>query len=222
MAVILASGIAAAYCPTGSVRGFYDTTEQNLTCTITYQPNAGYGKDADVINYTGNSSWANTNFGYQSYMDMYSWTWGGYPVTYRSLLQFDLSALGNATNITSANLYLYNDGVQPHGAGYMQYANQSSMKITKLASSWNESSVTWNNQPGTTGSDTLVGAPSSLYANFAANVYGDIYSWVHGNVTNNGWRLSLQTESPYRQAAYASSDVNSTAIAPKLVIVYSK
>jgi len=220
---MLLSGLVGAVCKTGTVNGHYTTTETNYTCTITYQPNSTYGQDARVLTHATNPTYANMNLGTDAYFETYAWTWSGVFVLERSLLKFDLTPLNNVTNVTSATLYLFNDGVDLHGQGNSIYSNQSSTKLSRLSSTWTQNNVTWNIQPGISNSSAiLINAPSALNGNLTVDVTSHITSWVTMSVPNYGWRYSLQTENTYRSTHYKTSEYIVSNMRPRLVVVYPK
>jgi hypothetical protein len=225
LTLAMASAVPTLPCPTGDQTGHYVTTYLgNNTCVIKYQPNAGYGKDALLMHHASISSYANTNYGTYIYNQLYVWTQSGSLVRQRSLIAFDLNSLMNNTNgtnisIQSAQLNLFD--ARAHGLGTKAYSDISTSKLTMLSSSWSEGSVTWNNQPGTTGTAISIAAPATIYSNMTVSVTNHVAAWMSGNMTNNGWQFAMNPESTYRHLGYASSDNTNANLRPKLEIIYT-
>ena len=94
----------------------------------------------------------NTNFGASAFLatNLHSFNQIQY-----SYLMFDLSSIPSNEAIVSATLYLY----QVNGAG----SGESGVNLRRIADdNWDESTVTWNNPPDTTGA-TLMGTNPNGY-----------------------------------------------------------
>jgi len=68
-----------------------------------------------------------------------------------ALVHFDLPAVPARCQLTGATLRLYD--ANPTGG--------RTIRVARLAGSWNENSVTWNNAPGTTGAEVTSTSPGS-------------------------------------------------------------
>ncbi|MEU4422022.1 DUF6528 family protein [Actinoplanes sp. NPDC024001] len=123
---------------------------------------------------------------------------------YRSLLQFDLTKLPRSTVITKASLRLYNSWTGSCD-GWWMYA-------TPIAAAWNQSTVTWANQPGTVADTSLQASaffgignatapvPCPDHPNFVDPSTSDglqrldvtrmVQRWVSGGLANHGIMLS--------------------------------
>lgn len=184
--------------------------------TITLQPDATAGKDAQIVGATGSST---SNFGNNAEFMAFCGTISTVPTTTRGLIQFDLSGIPANSVINSAVLSLYAYNVP--GVGGHTVAN-SSCYIRRITSSWAENTVTWSNQPGITGSYaiTLLNATSSTQ-NYDVNVANLVQEIVNGAVPNYGWMMQLVSESATRTLAFASSDNATATLRPKLVVTYT-
>lgn len=87
---------------------------------------------------------------------------------------------------------------------------------------WNESSVTWNNQPGTTTAGRLwVGPSISTTENLQLDLTTFVQNWVSNPTTNFGLKMILENEVYYRSRNYASKEHPTVSLRPKLEITYS-
>lgn len=117
---------------------------------------------------------------------------------YRSLLQFDVSKLAGAT-VESAHLRLYNSHTGECGGWWMY--------VDPIARAWNQSTVTWANQPGVVNGyteaknfgigNTADGCPDHPNHNdpedtdgiFRLDVTAMVRAWASGSLPNHGMRL---------------------------------
>jgi hypothetical protein len=122
--------------------------------TVIFKPNANIGKDANLFT-KDYSNFADLNFGYEDVVKMNCWTWSGDFFIQRSLIKFEeLSSIPTGAIITDVKLRLY--GVNStyadansvySGSSFNEYSN--SVYVQRIASAWDESTVTWNTQPTT-------------------------------------------------------------------------
>jgi PKD repeat protein len=103
------------------------------------------------------------------------------------LIKFDISSIPTGSIIQSATLHIfYFDWVTSDPVGRI-------LKIYRITSNWNESTVTWSNQPfyasQSTSSSTI---PSQKSTWMAWNVKDDAQSFVNG-VANYGWKITDET-----------------------------
>ena len=191
----------------------------NGQTTITLQPNATNGKDAFISSNIPNSGQGNS-----PEFDAAAWTIFGSPVTIRSLIDFDLSSLPVGASIQSAVLTLYNNPNAQNGYANGQHVHVSGSNesvLQRITSPWTED-VTWSNQPTTASQNEVTLAqdtnPNQDYILDVTNLLQDIIA----NPSNSfGFLLKLNTESPYRLLAFASSDHPNEALHPKLEITYT-
>lgn len=123
-------------------------------------------------------------------------------------LLFDLSptALPDNCVITAANLQVYNYSPSP---------TTRSIAVHRAAAPWSAASITWNNQPGVTGSPVATNRPGSAsYQSW--NVAGIMQTQYDSG--NYGFRLSdasTNLGSTYENLYY---DQNQTSTPPRLTI----
>ena len=94
--------------------------------------------------------------------------------------------------------------------------------IEKITSDWGEHLVSWNNQPSTTGTNSVILEQSSTYNENYIDI--NITEMVKDMATNQddnfGFMLKLSTESYSRCLLFASSDHENAELHPKLVIKF--
>ncbi len=187
------------------------------TTILTLRPNAANGKDALIDNRTPVT---NTNFGNDVDLASWAWTLGGATTIARSLIQFDLSLIPSNATINNVKLSLFcntTSSVTQLQAG----ANASYLK--RVTSNWNETTVTWNNQPTTTSINevSLIQSTSTTQNYTNINVKNLVVDMVNNPSNSFGFMLQLQTESTYRTMLFSSSDHPDSTKWPILVITYT-
>ena len=94
--------------------------------------------------------------------------------------------------------------------------------ISRITSAWNESTVTWNNQPTITIQNQLLLPPSTSstqdYTNI--NVTAMVQDMINNPVQSFGFMLQLANEAYYRSVLFASSDHSNPALHPLLQICF--
>jgi hypothetical protein len=174
--------------------------------TLTIQPNAAAGKDTLVYDYD-----TDLNFGDH-------WRVGAgrqAVVTWRAYLEFDLGPIPDNVVITNAKLGLYNEFTYDIAA--------ASLGIYPVLGPWNESTLTWNNQPNfATTPEYTVNVPASETNAFVYWYITDLVKdWRDGSLTNYGVILKDTDESTIDTwKGFASSDYTTAASRPKLIIYY--
>lgn len=118
------------------------------------------------------ASMQTTNYNNYPRIAATAWTHSGSQITYRSLMQFDLSSILPGSTVQSATLYLYSDPAYTSG----ELSNQSlsganSVYFQKVTQAWDASTVTWNTQPTTTTTNRVwAGASTSTIGNITVNL----------------------------------------------------
>ena len=176
--------------------------------SITIQPNGAAGKDASVYEEAPDQ-----NFGSTGWLDMMASSAGE---RNRAYIQFDLSSLPSTAVIVKADLGLYY---------YFDSGHVSDpVGVYKVTSSWNESLITWNNQPAVdaTVQDTVT-LPASATNDFVNwTITGLVQNWFSGAVANHGIMLRPidDTTNTYCRKEFWASDYNDSTQRPKIVITY--
>ena len=131
--------------------------------------------------------------------------------------QFNLGSIPATATISSAYLNLYN-AVNLHSYDVESRYTISTTYLRRVTESWDESTITWNDQPATTTTNQVsLDAPLSGSDDFTdINVTPIINDML--NEGNYGFLLRLQTEYKYRHVIFASSDYAYAADRPMLSI----
>jgi hypothetical protein len=162
------------------------------------------------------SKFPNTNYGQATSLrtgfNASGWSPAG---AQRTFYQFDISSIPSGATIDRADLRFYQYLVSPAGA--------SSMEITSrhLNQSWNESTVTWNqNQPnwGPIFNQTQI---SSALGWHAADVTGLVRGWYDSSIPNNGVLAQGDERQNENWRAFYSLNANNGRH-PRLVVTYTK
>ncbi len=195
------------------------------TCTITATPATTTG----VIDATVRQGSATSNFGTVTTSTVSS----GSGVNQRIYVKFDPTTCSPAIPATAivrlATLRLYVTAVP---------AVCRTIDLFKVAASWTEIGITWNNQPfgatinnpasGSRSGSLTVGTPAGCQ-NQATGVYltgatltTDVASFVAGGSTNFGWMLrdDVEGSSPTRTVTFSARELGTVAQDPQLVVSY--
>lgn len=212
--------------------------------TVTFKPNAAIGQDATIIAFDGDcipsgetTTPADLNYGTDENIIYDDWTYssngcnGG---TTRSLLKFSqLNTIPSNAIVTNVELRLYGVPSSPNPQGNTGYTgspydttNEGWLK--RVTSNWNESTVTWNTQPGTTTTGEIAIPRTTTQWNWdwfvnstsEPDLLNIVQGWVTNPTTNFGFLLQLQTEVNYRCTIFASSDHTNSALWPELIVTY--
>jgi hypothetical protein len=188
---------------------------------LTLQPDPETGKDALLH---GLSSEVNVNRGNNPQLAASAWTFGGEPGIVRSVIEFNLKQIPPRKAIESAKLSLYawdsTIGIAQNYSG----DGSNACWVERIISNWDESTVTWNNQPRT----TTYNRASLPMSTSATQNYLDIdVTKIAQDIVNYpdssfGFMLKLQNETYYRSMNFCSSDHPNAEFRPKLVIKFAK
>lgn len=190
--------------------------------TIVLQPGPDQGKDASIEwieSSVFTQDWQNMNYGNAPYLRSTAWTWDNYPGKCRFLLEFDLTSIPANSEITSAKLSLYHDGSNETQS---PLSGSNEFLIQRITKAWNESTVTWNNQPTSTDVNQIIlPKTTSDKQNFVDIDVTTLIKDVFGKNPNYGFLFKLKTEEFYRRVHFASSDFPNETLRPKLAITYN-
>jgi len=178
---------------------------------ITLQPNSVDGKDAVISSY-----YPSTNYEDQTNFRAEAWTYSGSPSTIRGLVEFNLSAIPSDATIVEAKLSLYH-------CTEWEDTGENSCLLKRITSSWDESTVTWNNQPpATTQNQVILSKSTSSYQDYTdIDVAALVQDMINNPQNSHGFLLCLQMEEVYSRLAFSSSDCGNTSLLPKLYIKYN-
>ena len=185
--------------------------------TVTLRPDATTGKDAVI-----DSKLYDNNFGNHTDFFALAMTNGGTPVDGRSLIDFDLSVIPSGSTINSASLSLYSYN-SPSNGSHCTISGSNESDLRRITSTWDENTVTWNNQPSTTDQNkvTLPESTSAIQDYMNINVT-DLIQDMHDDPSNSyGLLFKLVTEDYYRGMVFGSSDNADSDLHPRLEITYT-
>ncbi len=184
--------------------------------TLTLRPNAANGKDALVDSRT---AVANTNFGNSEDIASWAWTSGGATIA-RSFFQFDLTSIPSNAVITNARLSLY---CNTTSAITQLHSGTNASFLQRVTSSWNESTVTWANQPSATNVNqvSLANSNNSTENYLNIDVKQLVMDMKNNPSSSYGFMIKLQTEATFRSMIFASSDHPDSLKRPTLIVTYT-
>lgn len=182
---------------------------------LSLQPDGIDGKDANFSFLI-----PDRNMGDNENIHLYAWTQNGELNVNRVAIDFDLSSIPADAQIDSAFISFYYNNTSIYGAGH---SGDNSFVIERITSAWEESTITWNNQPSTTSVDQ-VSVPASVSAtqDFTDINISDLVADILNDQANSyGFLLKFQNEDPYKILLFASSDHPDATIRPKLDVYYT-
>lgn len=189
----------------------------NAQTTITLQPDSIDGKDAHIGLIVPNN-----NYGAIEDIAPYAWTQQGSLNVSRDLIEFDLSSIPSNATISSASLSLYYNPTSVYNSGN-GHSGSNAFWVKRITSSWDENTVTWNNQPTTTTTNqvSVAQSTSSTQNYLDIDVTNLVVDMLNNPTISHGFMLQLQDENPFKIVVLASSDNPDTTIHPKLVVTFT-
>ena len=187
----------------------------NLDSTLiarVFQSDTSLGKDAII-----ESIAPDQNFGNLPMLSVFSWTSNGEFSNARMLIQFDLSSILPQTIVKKAELLFYWKSYD----NLIEQTGENSFTIYKITKAWNENTVTWNNQPAITNTDSVVVTKShNPEQDYSINVTGLVQDMINNPSNNYGFMCKLNEEYPYHLVILASSEDSNIDKHPKLVVYF--
>jgi hypothetical protein len=193
--------------------------------TMSFQPGPDLGKDAMVSNID-----ADKNFGTYPYFEA-SYMTAEPNLTVmrsrRSLIWFDLSALPKSAVISKAVLRLCYDTPIPWDSTIFTGSNLTGFikpygVLQQIIEPWEESKVTWNNQPKTTEINQIFIYPFVKNSNVVElDVTKLIVIPAANALPNNGMLFKLSANDKFKGFRFVSSDFTDAGMRPKLNITYT-
>ncbi|MBD3637580.1 MAG: DNRLRE domain-containing protein [Crocinitomicaceae bacterium] len=185
--------------------------------SLILQPDAVDGKDAMIYD-----SYPDNNFGTYPNIQTEAWTTGGSAFLSRSFIGFSLAGLPANSTVTSAKLSLFY-GPQGDGDPHSTLSGSNASIIERILDNWGENTVTWNNQPTTTptNSVTLLASTSNTQDYINIDITSMVLDEIGEGGNEVGLMIRLETEAYYRRMVFGSSDNPDTTIHPMLVIEYT-
>ncbi len=189
---------------------------------IVLQPGPDEGKDSFIEDYPY-GDYRNRSFGDSEEFSAISWTSSGTPFVTRSFIDFNITSIPENAFIDSAKISLFAHGNTAHGFGHDPLSGSNEFYLQRVITSWEENSVTWNNQPEcTTMSQKTLPESTIQFQDYYRIDITDLVKDMHETPSQSfGLMLSLITEEGFRRVFFASSDVIDESKRPKLEIYYS-
>ena len=131
----------------------------------------------------------------------------------RVFLQFDLSSIPSTATIDTA---LVRTLIETPPNASETYEEQ------RAAAAWGELTITWNNQPGVSGTavTTQTGTTGGVWNEWG--VGADVQDFVDGTATNNGWRIKAQDEASNEKTKYHSKEnIIDPSLSPQIRVFYA-
>jgi len=195
------------------------------TKVMYFQPGPDAGKDAMISDLDKDK-----NFGTYTYFEAsYMTAEPNLTVmrTRRSLIWFDLSALPKTAVINKAVLRLCYDVPIPWDSTIYKVTNTASYikpygVLQQITEPWEESKVTWNNQPKTTEVNQVYIYPFIKNTNvFEIDITNLIVIPASNALPNNGILFKLSQNNLFKGFRFVSSDYSDATMRPKLTIQYT-
>jgi hypothetical protein len=186
--------------------------------TLVLQPAGTLGKDAFI-----DSRMSTNNYGNHIDFPSMAWTNGATPVNARGLIDFDFSSIPSGATINSASLSLYSYNSPANGSHSTLNGSNESV-LSRVTSSWNENTVTWDNQPSITTQNQvfLPASVNSIQDYLNIDVTNMVQDMMNDPANSHGFLLKLVTEEFYRRMIFASSDNSDQSLHPKLEVTYTE
>lgn len=162
----------------------------------------------------------NTNYSGSNGNDFIAaaWTYNGNAGVDRSLMQVDLSSIPPGMKIQSAALSLFYDANSSWGG---QSGNNAAL-LQRITSSWDPTTVTYNNSPSTTTNNEVI-LPQSTSSNedyLNVDVTGMVQDMIDSPFNSYGFYIQEQTEIVYCAMKFCSPTNSDSLLRPQLTICY--
>jgi len=179
------------------------------------QPDGQGGKDAII-----RSNNPDQNYGDVHELTSNVTTSQGPPLIQRALFEFDLSEIPDGSEILMAYLSLWyaegSDSVHSVATG------PNTAFLQRITTSWNETTVTWSNQPSSVITNRVVinssSEPEEDYPEIDATLL--VQDMINNRENSFGFLLLLETEEGIRGLYFASSDHPDPELRPRLHVRY--
>ena len=155
---------------------------------------------------------------------VFKWTYQGTPMAGRSLMDFDLGQIPSNATILNASLSLFGTGDPELDLGeHSTRSGSNASYLERIISPWDESTVTWNNQPTTTTTNriSLPETTSSDQDFLDVDITALVEDMMADSANSHGFMMRLQTEVHYRNLSFYTSDYEDATKHPKLEITYT-
>jgi hypothetical protein len=180
--------------------------------TETVRPDASAGEDAFL-----SSAAPDNNYG--THPDFISNKFSGGIV--RSLIRFDFSIIPTTAIVNSVKLSLYAYNSPANGS---HFVGRGESYLQTVDSNWDESTVTWNNQPSSSSVNqvTLDNAQTTIQDYLNIDITTTASTMIVNPSENHGYIIRLVDETlSSNKLVFGSSDNQNIDLHPKVVVEYS-
>jgi hypothetical protein len=202
-------------------------SESTSEKTLTLQLGPVEGQSTYVNYSDSDPNWANSvnynNINVRQELPIASSTNSGSVIKSRAYFSFNLSQIPSKAEIVSAKLSLY--GMPSYFTIPQGNLGDNTFYIQRVIDNWSQTSITWNNQPSTTGEGQITIPGTATRYNFDVTDI-DVTALVKAmkSLTSEktaGFCLKLKNEVPTNTIVFASGRSDDPTKRPKLVVVYS-
>ena len=185
--------------------------EYGNSVTIPVQFGPDYVQDAYL---SGHPNYDDGNYGTLDRIQSLYWTSGGV-FEGRSILKIDVHGVPATANLTSANLTL-------QGRDHNPLTQSNAATLRRATADWDETTVTWNNQPATTTTNSVALAQStSSTQDYTLDLTTHYQAFFDGTYPNYGFLLDGDVNAIYSKLVFHSSYAASSSDWPELELVFS-
>jgi hypothetical protein len=197
----------------------YETTPLDIYLEKLSELTLDYNKitDATVTSYNPDK-----NLKHKTFNQAFSWTISGTPAHCRFFMGFDLSEIPEGQQIKSATLSLFYADNHPDPLQGGFFGGENNLKIELADQEWDESTITWNNQPSTIAekSVTIPADKNGKVDKPAIDITELVQFMINNPDNNHGIKVSLVNEKRYRSSFFASTENELTDKRPILKIIF--
>lgn len=189
--------------------------EKEKQVVLTLQPGGDQGKDAVISKIVPDK-----NFGELEDIHLYAWTQDGMLNVNRVVIDFDLSSIPTDAQIDRAVLSLFFNSTSRYGN---EHSGDNRFIIQRITSAWNESTVSWDTEPGTitTHRVSVDGSITAKQDFTDIDITNLIRDMMDNKDDSYGLMLRLEEEEVYKRLLFASSDNQNKSLRPKLEVYYT-
>lgn len=175
-----------------------------------------------IVDANLSSYYPNHNSGDATFIQAFSWTISGVPANVRFAMRFDLNEIPKGQQIKNATLSLFYADNHPDPLFGGFYGGKNDLKIELISQDWDESTVTWNNQPSTIseGAKTIPADANGKIDKPDIDITELVQLMINNPNSNYGIKISQLIESRYRSSFFASTENEIVNKRPMLTIIF--
>ena len=206
---------ASANHPDGTLHPRLTITYSSADCG-TFTLSDKFGQDANT--WSGNPT---NEYGLGQQLTVYNWTNQGAPAFKRAFLEFDLSAVPDDAELTAAELSLFFTPNNPDMYG--SHHNSNALAAFPIVEPWNETSLTWNNQPAVdTDVSWIIPATENEQADIRNIDVLEMMTYLRATPGTHGFGLRIDQPGYYRGVMIASGQHSEPAYRPRLKVCWNR